>query len=661
VAIEKMKRVTAVLPAEGLGGFTQRLHGLSVLHVSSIEEELPEHFQPAAGESAEAREKAAKLEQVVSFCEIWGAGKRSFLESIFPAKTCASEDIIRRTAARIDAAELHERIGALRGEHDRLLQRLSALEKETDRLRVFATVDLPPARLTGLKHLKMLLVKASKPVVEEMQRSCPQTVAWEPLAGELHWLAHPPEDADAAAWMTSLGLSPEELPALEIPVAERMREIAAEREKLQAELATVEGQSREFAGPFVDYELALGFWQAELHRAEGLRKVLRSPRLGVVRGYLPARELEGFSAMVRADYQGEVLADDPHPGEPVPVKLTMSGFFRPVRLLVDMFGVPDYFSIDPTPFLTLTFLAFFGICFGDGVYGLMLIALALLLRRRFRLQENLRAFFNLFLYCGVSTLIFGALTGSWLSDLIGPQYLGADNFLVRLKAYIPTFDPLANPMMGLIIAIGIGVLNQFYGIFMLIVRNLRRADWQGAVFDGVLWYFYLGGLVILLAGMFAPLPPMLSRVGTYVLLVGAVGLVATQGRAESSIPGKIAQGVVSLYGIMGSYGATSFIGDSLSYSRLLALGLTTTIIGKAFNIIAGILGAVPYIGILLFIGVAGFGHIFNFFMSIIGSFVHPTRLILLEFFGRFYEAGGIRYQPFGFRTERVEVIRDGGR
>jgi V/A-type H+-transporting ATPase subunit I len=121
------------------------------------------------------------------------------------------------------------------------------------------------------------------------------------------------------------------------------------------------------------------------------------------------------------------------------------------------------------------------------------------------------------------------------------------------------------------------------------------------------------------------------------------------------------QGVISLYGIMGSYGATSFIGDALSYSRLLALGLTTTIIGMAFNIMASILGAMPYIGILLFIGVAAFGHIFNFFMSIIGSFVHPTRLILLEFFGRFYEAGGIRYQPFGFRTERVEVIRNGGR
>jgi V/A-type H+-transporting ATPase subunit I len=291
----------------------------------------------------------------------------------------------------------------------------------------------------------------------------------------------------------------------------------------------------------------------------------------------------------------------------------------------------------------------------------MLILVALLLRRKFRQQENLKAFFTLFLYCGVSTLIFGALTGTWLGDLSDPKYLGENNFLLRIKEFFPFFDPLSNPMLGLVIAIGIGILNQFYGILMLIWRNLRRGDVKGALFDGLLWYFYLGGLVILLAGMFASIPPMVSRIGLYVLAVGAIGLVLTQGRDQPTIPGKIMQGVISLYGIMGSYGATSFIGDALSYSRLLALGLTTTIIGMAFNIMASILGAMPYIGIILFVGVAAFGHIFNFFMSIIGSFVHPTRLILLEFFGRFYEAGGIRYQPFGFRAERVEVIRDGGR
>jgi len=144
---------------------------------------------------------------------------------------------------------------------------------------------------------------------------------------------------------------------------------------------------------------------------------------------------------------------------------------------------------------------------------------------------------------------------------------------------------------------------------------------------------------------------MVSRIGLYVLAIGAIGLVLTQGRDQPSIPGKILQGVVSLYGIMGSYGATSFIGDALSYSRLLALGLTTSIIGMAFNIMANILGAMPYIGIVLFIGVAGFGHIFNFFISVMGAFVHSMRLILVEFFGRFYEGGAKPFTPLGFDSE----------
>jgi len=525
---------------------------------------------------------------------------------------------------------------------------------------VFAPVDLPLASLTRLKHLRIALARASQPIVDELQLSCPEGLAWEPLAGGLIWLAYRPGDAAAAERINALGLAAEDLPLVEQPVRDRLAQIGREKEQVQTELAVLEQESREFAGQALEYELALGYWQSELNRVQNLHKVLNSARLGIIRGYLPARELDGLCAVVRTRFNGEVLVEDPHPGDAVPIKLTMPGFFRPVRLLVDMFGVPDYFSIDPTPFLTLTFLAFFGICFGDAIYGLMLIAVALLLRRKFRFQENLKSFFTLFLYCGISTVIFGALTGTWLGDLSDPKYLGENNFLLRIKNLFPYFDPLSNPMLGLIVAIGIGVANQFYGILMLIWRNLRRGDIKGALFDGVLWYFYLGGLVILLAGMFAKLPPGLSRIGLYILAVGAVGLILTQGRDQPTIPGKIMQGVISLYGIMGSYGATSFIGDALSYSRLLALGLTTTIIGMAFNIMAKILGAMPHIGILLFIGVAAFGHIFNFFMSIIGSFVHPTRLILLEFFGRFYESGGIRYQPFGFRTERVEVIRDGG-
>ncbi len=141
----------------------------------------------------------------------------------------------------------------------------------------------------------------------------------------------------------------------------------------------------------------------------------------------------------------------------------------------------------------------------------------------------------------------------------------------------------------------------------------------------------------------------------WVLALSALGLVLTQGRAADNWPARLVTGTISLYGILGSYGTTAFIGDVLSYSRLLALGLTTSVIGMAFNIISGFLKDIPYAGWGLFLVVCFAGHSFNFVMSILGAFVHPARLIFLEFFGRFYEGGGSPFRPFGFASSNVEL------
>jgi V/A-type H+-transporting ATPase subunit I len=661
MAIERMKKVTAVVPADDLPALTEYLHQRAVLHLTSVEEELPESFQTPPLLGGQPQEKAERLEEVMSFCESWGGQKPSFLASIFSAKPGASEEHIREAAARVEVDALHEKVEALRSRREELLQKLSTLDKEAERLRPFASVELPLGRVAGLRHVRLQLVRVPRPVLEQFAISAPKTLAWEVFDEELTWLASPLHDEQTPAFLSALGLAAEELPSLESPVRERLREITVQKAELQEQLSAVEADSRRFAAQAPDVELALGYWQSEQHRSAGLQKVLSSPRIGVLHGYLPARELPRLAEELRSRFSGELLDQDPAPGDAVPVKLVMHPFFRPIRMLVDMFGVPDYFSIDPTPFVAFTFLMFFGICFGDTIYGLALIILSFALRRKFRYQENLRAFFQLFLYCGVSTMVFGVLTGSWLGDLSDAKYLGPDNILLRIKHLFPYFEPLTNPILALVATIGIGIANQFYGIGMLMLKNLRRGDVKGALFDGALWYLYLGGLVVLVIGVFAPVPALMSRIGLYVLAAGALGLLLTQGRDQPTLTGKATYGLISLYGIMGSYGATGFISDTLSYSRLLALGLTTSIIGMAFNIIAGIVGGLPYIGILLFIAVILFGHTFNFFMSIIGSFVHPTRLILLEFFGRFYEMGGIRYRPFGFTTERIEVVRDGGR
>jgi V/A-type H+-transporting ATPase subunit I len=302
----------------------------------------------------------------------------------------------------------------------------------------------------------------------------------------------------------------------------------------------------------------------------------------------------------------------------------------------------------------LMFFMFFGMCFGDLVYGIMLIGVAALLKRRFAGQKNLVEFFRLFTYAGVTTIIFGVLTGSWASDLT--SYFGQGNALDRLRVRLTLLDPMQKPMLALGIAIGIGIVNQFYGIVLKFLSSIWKGDIKSALYDGGLWFVYLSSL--LAAGLSAAgaLPGGIAKPALAVVIASAVGLVLTQGRDQKTWGLRIATGVVSLYGILGGYGTTSFIGDVLSYSRLLALGMTTTVIGMAFNIVAGFVRIVPVAGWALFVLVVLFGHSFNFIMSILGSFVHPARLMFLEFFGRFYESGGTAFRPFGFRSNAVELV-----
>ncbi len=215
--------------------------------------------------------------------------------------------------------------------------------------------------------------------------------------------------------------------------------------------------------------------------------------------------------------------------------------------------------------------------------------------------------------------------------------------------------PLKRTVIGLGIELGIGMLNQFYGMTLLLYREWRKGNRFGGLCDGGLWLVFLPGLVLLLAGGMGALPPVWTNVSLGMIGVSGLGLILTQGRHEETFIAKAITGVVSLYGILGTYGTTSFIGDVLSYSRLLALGLTTVIVGMSFNIIAGLTRSIPVAGIVIFIVIAVFGHVFNFFISILGGFVHSARLIFVEFFTKFYEGGARPFAPLG-APQTVRVI-----
>ena len=137
-------------------------------------------------------------------------------------------------------------------------------------------------------------------------------------------------------------------------------------------------------------------------------------------------------------------------------------------------------------------------------------------------------------------------------------------------------------------------------------------------------------------------------------LLAVVGLVLTQGRGQGNWFFRIVVGVISLYGIVGAYGASGFLGDVISYARLMALSLTSAALGSTFNMLAQLAGQMPVIGGIIAILMIICGHLMNYFLGILGAFVHSARLVMLEFFGRFYEAGGYAYRPYGFDSATVE-------
>jgi V/A-type H+-transporting ATPase subunit I len=378
----------------------------------------------------------------------------------------------------------------------------------------------------------------------------------------------------------------------------------------------------------------------------------------ILKGYIRAKDAGIFMATVSREFpESMVTIEDPAPDDDVPVSISVPHLLKPIQLLTEMFGLPPYRNFDPTPFMQLNFYLFFGICFSDAGYGTMLVIAGIYLNAKTKAFQGVNNLIRMLLYGGISSIVFGALTGSWFGDLYKQEYLGYGNILFVLQQKSHALDPMDKTIAALLIALGIGVLNQFFGIILKMYGALRARHFMEAFSDGVCWIVTLVGVLLLSAKLFGDIPPKVFNTGLWLFAAGAIGLILTQGRSIKNPFGKIAGGFVSLYGIMGSYGITAFIGDTLSYCRLLALGLTTSIVAMTFNLMAGMLRDIPYIGMMLFIVVLIVGHMFNFLISALGAFVHSMRLIFVEFFGRFYEGGARPFQPLGFDSTSC-VIRN---
>lgn len=327
--------------------------------------------------------------------------------------------------------------------------------------------------------------------------------------------------------------------------------------------------------------------------------------------------------------------EQPAEGDDPPVKLKNNKFVQPYELITEMYSLPTPDGIDPTPMLTPFFILFFGMMLADAGYGLLIFLLCFIGLKKFKPDEGfLKSAMQIGTSCGLSTMFWGVMYGGYFGNLI-PQV--AESWFGKTITIPAVFDMLNDPMSIMILSFLLGAVHLFTGMGIKIYMLAKRGHLMDGLMDVGLWYLILVGLPMMVL-------PAVANVGKILAIVGVVGLILTQGRHEKNILMKPIKGVMSLYDI------TGYLSDVLSYSRVLALGLAGGIIANVFNLL-GTMPGFNLIGIIAFLLIFVIGHVFNLAISGLGAYVHTSRLQYVEFFGKFYEAGGKPFRPFQANTK----------
>jgi len=413
----------------------------------------------------------------------------------------------------------------------------------------------------------------------------------------------------------------------------------------QDELQRLQQQAAGLSENFLRLQILYDHYENLLKREQTRSEVPATDATVVLEGWVKSKDYKRLQAVVSRFGASSLSIVALAEGEEVPVEIENKNLVRPFEVITRLYGMPRQIEVDPTVFLAPFFALFFGLCLTDAGYGLVIIAVMVFLIRKFQGDKKLMWMLGM---CGAVTVVAGALTGGWFGDAV-QQFLPA---LKPVRDSMVWFDPFEKPMMFFGLSMALGYFQIQMGLLIALVHNLKRRDFTAAVCDKLTWIVMLNCLLLFGAGKAGLVSLQTGGFFGKLALVPAAMILLFSHR-QGSVAARIGMGAYNLFSTI------FFVGDVLSYLRLMALGMVTAGIAMAVNVIAKISLDIPYgIGIVVMIMVLVGGHGFNIAMSGLGAFVHTLRLQYVEFFPKFFMGGGRQFQPLSKQYKHVYIKDD---
>jgi V/A-type H+-transporting ATPase subunit I len=666
MAVLQMQRMSICALKKDRKAILEKLQRMGNMEIDNILKD-DEDFQRMDTVSARLNfDKAATLtDQALDILQQYAPVKQSMLDSLAGKALIDSKRYQQMIHDREELLKVAKKIQSLDKEKAEQKANILKIENSMEALTPWLPLDAP-MDYAGTEHIAMLI--GTLPGVYTLENVYTMLATQAPdVEADIHIITVDADTTYLAAFclrdcfkevedgLRALGFAKPAQMVSNIPTRAK-DEMEAHIAKLNQRILDIEKEVVRLSSYREELRLVADYYRVRAAKYEVLGNLPQSERTFVISGYVPQKEVAKVQKALEGKYDCVVDIEDIKEDEEPPVLLQNNAFSASTEGILEAFGLPRKGEIDPTTIMSFFYVFFFGMMLSDAAYGaIVAIACGVLIMKFPRMEQGMKKAIQMFFWCGVSTLIWGVLFGGYFGDVVT---IVARVFFGR-EVVVPAlwFVPLDEPMRLLMYCMLFGVIHLYVGLGLkgyMCIRDKRYTDF---FCDVVLWYMLLTGLILMLlpTEMFASIaqmdivfPPALSALAKWLSILGALGILFMSGRSSKNFGLRIALGAYDLYNISG------WLSDVLSYSRLLALGLATGVIASVINQM-GSMGGKSIFGVILFIVVFIFGHLFNLAINLLGAYVHTNRLQFVEFFGKFYEGGGRAFNPFKENTKYTEI------